>query len=272
MQDYHLKTLSLDDIVFENRNKAYGAYLIRQLYSDNILKALFFAGSFFALALISPVVYQYLNPAPVPIAENWGETVDLSPPPPIDPATPAPPPAPVTPPPPKMASVAFLRPEIKEDHDVTTVPPTVDDLVKANPGSITTAGDPEEDPGLEIEGPSGKGPVIISAPEADVPMVIVEQAAAFPGGTEAMLKFIKDSIKYPANALKDDVQGKVFIEFVIGKDGKMRDVKILRGIGFGCDEEALRVVRLMPDWSPPKQGGHTVSQKMIIPINYKLGS
>lgn len=101
--------------------------------------------------------------------------------------------------------------------------------------------------------------------------VVVEEPPVFPGGDDARVKFIAENIKYPEEARKTGIQGTVFITFIVEADGRVTNVKILKGIGGGCDEEALRVVQSMPDWSPGKQSGKNVRVQFNMPIKFALG-
>ena len=112
-----------------------------------------------------------------------------------------------------------------------------------------------------------------SAPmDADTDQVfqVVEVDPEFPGGMEALTKYLSENIKYPEQAKKDKIQGKVYISFVVEKDGSVADAKVLRGIGGGCDEEALRVVNAMPKWTPGKQRNTPVRVQFNLPIVFKL--
>lgn len=112
-----------------------------------------------------------------------------------------------------------------------------------------------------------------SAPmDADTDQVfqVVEVDPEFPGGMEALTKYLSENIKYPEQAKKDKIQGKVYISFVVEKDGSVADAKVLRGIGGGCDEEALRVVNAMPKWTPGKQRNTPVRVQYNLPIVFKL--
>lgn len=100
---------------------------------------------------------------------------------------------------------------------------------------------------------------------------VVEEMPQFPGGEEARMKYMQENIKYPVDAKKKGIQGKVFVSFVVEKDGKVSDVKVLRGIGGGCDEEAVRVISNMPDWIPGKQKGEAVRVQFNTPIHFTLG-
>lgn len=100
--------------------------------------------------------------------------------------------------------------------------------------------------------------------------LVVENMPEFPGGEAAMYKFIGKNIEYPRMAKESGISGRVFITFVVERDGSVTDVQILRGIGGGCDEEAVRVIRKMPRWSPGKQRGKPVRVQYRMPIKFTL--
>lgn len=126
--------------------------------------------------------------------------------------------------------------------------------------------DQEEIP-FEYSGEDKSAPI-----DADTDQVfqVVEVDPEFPGGMEALTKYLSENIKYPEQAKKDKIQGKVYISFVVEKDGSVADAKVLRGIGGGCDEEALRVVNAMPKWTPGKQRNTPVRVQFNLPIVFKL--
>lgn len=99
---------------------------------------------------------------------------------------------------------------------------------------------------------------------------IVEQMPSFPGGDEKMYKYLGNNIKYPQVARETGIQGRVFVNFVVEPDGSVSNVKVLRGIGGGCDEEAMRVVKAMPKWTPGKQRGKAVRVSYTLPVVFKL--
>ncbi|HTD40604.1 MAG TPA: energy transducer TonB [Mucilaginibacter sp.] len=98
----------------------------------------------------------------------------------------------------------------------------------------------------------------------------VEMEPSFPGGVDRFYQFLQYNVKYPAEAVKYKVQGKVFISFVVERDGSLTDIKILRGIGSGCDEEAVRVVSISPKWKPGIQNGRPVRVQYTMPISFTL--
>jgi periplasmic protein TonB len=100
---------------------------------------------------------------------------------------------------------------------------------------------------------------------------IVEDQPQPKGGMAAFYEYVGKNLKYPAQARRMGIEGKVFVEFVVDKDGTITDVKAIKGIGAGCDEEAIRVIQLAPKWSPGKQRGRPVKVRMILPITFKLG-
>ena len=108
--------------------------------------------------------------------------------------------------------------------------------------------------------------------ETEQIFTIVEVTAEPKDGLAAFYQSISEQIKYPAQARRMRVEGKVFVEFVIGKDGKITEVKAVKGIGAGCDEEAVRIIQNSPPWNPGRQRGKPVRQRMVLPIIFKLAN
>ena len=99
---------------------------------------------------------------------------------------------------------------------------------------------------------------------------VVEEMPEFPGGAAKLMEYIQKNIKYPMMARESDIQGRVFVNFVVEPDGSISNVTVMRGIGGGCDEEAVRVVNSMPNWKPGKQRGSAVRCAYTVPIIFKL--
>ena len=99
---------------------------------------------------------------------------------------------------------------------------------------------------------------------------LVEKQPEFPGGEQALLDYIGSNVHYPKKARKKNIQGTVYISFIVEKDGKVSTVRVLRGIGGGCDEEAVRVVSSMPAWKPGYQRGKPVRVQFNLPIRFIL--
>ncbi|HOP49538.1 MAG TPA: energy transducer TonB [Ignavibacteriales bacterium] len=89
---------------------------------------------------------------------------------------------------------------------------------------------------------------------------------SFPGGEEELYNFIANNIKYPELARKAGISGKVLIEFIVSEDGKIIEPKVVKGIGYDCNEEAIRIIKLMPKWIPGKQDGKPIKVRLILPI------
>ncbi len=157
-----------------------------------------------------------------------------------------------TPPPPPPKEVILV--EVPNDIVVEVFESPIDNTFEEI--------DSFEDPG-EIESPGIE-------PVEEAPFIIVEQMPTYPGGLEALYKFISKKMKYPSQARRMGIDGRVTLSFVIDKDGSITNIKLLRGIGAGCDEEAIRVLKTLPKWSPGKQRGKPVKVQMTLPINFKL--
>jgi TonB family protein len=102
--------------------------------------------------------------------------------------------------------------------------------------------------------------------------VIIEKMPTFPGGEEALMDFIGTNIRYPKYAQDHGISGRVFIKFVVMPDGSVSNVEVLKGIGGGCDEEAVRVVKMMPKWIPGEKDGKKVMVMYTLPISFRLTS
>ena len=106
--------------------------------------------------------------------------------------------------------------------------------------------------------------------EDDAIFVVVENNPEFPGGSDSLYAYIARNIKYPETAKKEKIEGRVFVTFVIEKDGRVSNAKILRDIGGGCGEEAIRVVNNMPKWKPGIQDGKPVRTQFNLPVSFQL--
>ena len=257
---------NLDDLIFENRNKEYGAYYLRQIYHKHIVKSVITAFIFFVLFVSSPLIYNYIK-GKVDDANKVKvvEYTTLAEPPPIDKNQPPPPP--VEPPPPLKSTVKFTPPVIKPDEEVTDAPPpAVEELKEADPGTKTVEGNSN---GVDASLLDGNGKEAIDEGPPPI-LTIVEKMPVFPGGEQELFNYLNKNIKYPAIARENGIQGRVFVTFVVDAEGKVKDAKILRGLGSGLDDEALRVVRNMPAWKPGMQNGRVVQVQYNLPIVFTL--
>jgi protein TonB len=263
---------SLDDVVFEGRNKAYGAYQLRQDYQQHLASAGGFTIMFCALLFLGWTGWKQLHPIAAIIPPH---PVILTP---IEVEVPAH----IVIEKPKMALLTPSHAQPASTHPAPSTPTEVakDDVLQPRitpPAPAETVDGPTGPvvPGTvaatdvgEIAGPSSTetGPATVS----NEPFVAVEKMPEFAGGQEALLRYLRSHLRYPGAALAAGVGGKVFMSFVVGADGTISDVTILKGLGYGLDEEAQRVVRQMPAWTPGYQSKHPVPVRFTLPITFSI--
>lgn len=259
------------EVVFADKNKTYGAYQLRKSNGANTSRALIIGSIIFIVLFFSPKIYSLIKGSMDHEDEQLkAQEVILAPPPPVDPKTPPPPP--VEPPPPKVDQVKMPPPIVKPDIEVRDEPPTVEKLKEADPGQRDIKGDPTAD--IVIAEPVGEGPKREAAVAVDdnkvYDFVSIEKQPEFPGGISKFYGYLSKAIKYPPMAQENNVQGKVFLSFVVEKDGKLTDITVTRGLGSGTDEEAIRVLKASPRWNPGIQNGKPVRVKYNINVNFTL--
>jgi protein TonB len=278
MTPLQLRPSSLDDMIFEGRNKAYGAFDLRQNYPAHVRRALAIALTLFALMAIAPTVARLLWPAPVAPKIPSDTVVELGPDPFMKPI--------VEPAKPEVAqpSVAQRTPTIAVPTHVVpnekAKPQTqpVEEPIDAIPSTETSTGDPGAavspdgtlgDPNATT-GAGGTATTPTAAPAKPEVFVYVEKMPEFMGGQEAMMKYLRRNMHYPALALRSQVEGKVFVAFTVSASGDITDVEIIKGLGYGTDEEAMRVVRQMPRWQAGVQNGQPVAVRYTLPITFSV--
>ena len=250
---------SMEELVFKNKNKLYGAYILRRKYQKHLVVSLL-VGIFVLFSAISyPLLAAYLNHNHRIHYEPDGGVIIAGPTPPADvaPPPPPPPPDPVVP-----DRIRFVAPVVV-DKDVETDMIPQGELNNQPPNSLPP--DITDIPPVDNSKSPIEQPV---SPEK--PWITVELMPEFPGGNDEMFKFLAQNLRYPVEAREISVSGKVYIYFVVEPDGSISSLKVMRGIGSGCDEEALRVVSLMPKWIPGKQGGIAVRVQYILPVRFTL--
>lgn len=249
------------EMVFENRNKAYGGYQIRKKYIDRILFALLVTTIGIIFLVGVPRLLNMISKEVSERKEKITEAITLAEPPPIDKS--APPPPPVIPPPPVQQTIKFTPPKVVKDEEAQEPPPTQEEVKEVQVSTVTQEGS-KDIIDLPPENP------IVGDPDEGKIFTVVEEMPSFPGGEEQLFKYLSNNIKYPPVARENGIQGRVYVTFVVDRDGKIREAKILRGIGGGCDEEALRVVRAMPQWKSGRQNGRAVQVQYNLPVNFTL--
>jgi periplasmic protein TonB len=260
---------TLDDMIFEHRNKDYGAYELRTKYSQNLNRALLIGVGCFLLMLLTNFLFAREKEKDTLTITEYNP-IDLPDEvlPPIEKPKVVEPPKPIE----QVKTVAFLIPEVVVDTDKETPPPRPEDMENAVISNKTQDGIETDEiaanPPTEVKAAEK---AIVELPEEDnAPFLTVEVQPSFMGGNSEMYKFLGKNLKYPTAAQRANIQGKVFLSFIVEKDGSITDIETMKGIGFGCDEEAMRVVKLMPKWIAGKQNGRNVRVKFTIPVFFRL--
>lgn len=160
---------------------------------------------------------------------------------------------------------------VKEFERLKSVNPNSTFELKQLDGNVSVSS-ANTDPSVRyyVFAQEGKSWVITESRRPVEVFTVVEESAQPHFGIEAYYENLGRVLKYPDEATKNGVEGKVFVEFVINKDGKVSDLKVLKGIGAGCDDEAMRAILQLGDWKPGKVHGETVAQRMVLPITFKL--
>jgi protein TonB len=248
---------SLDELVFENRNKAYGAYVIRKEYAESLKIGFFVTYAFVAVLVLcsfvmktGEVIKEVVMPA---IDDTTGIVVDIPHPP-----VPDLPPVPQKPAGgPKITSIIPVV-----VYQIVETPPTA-------PPDIPTApnvdGPPTGPPAPPTSG--DPGPELPAAPPVESQAVMI--ADKMPEMEGDVMKFLKRNLIYPDRAVEKGTKGKVFMSFVVEKDGSVSNIQVLKGIGDGCEEEATRVIKKMK-WKPGENHGHPVRVLFHLPITFTI--
>ena len=253
-----IKAPAFDDIVFEERNKEYGAYKLRKKYNRTVIVALLIGILIIGTAIITP----YLNAKAaenrtkraerqVEIKlENLDQPKELVAPPP--------------PPPPPPTDVVQQQ---------KYVPPVVVDTIKPEDiKQLMTADQAQTEVTNKevVEVPQTIKEEVQEADVVEVPFVVVEEMPMYPGGDAALLKYINEHAQYPEVAKENNIQGRVIIRFCVTAKGGVSQVSVLKGVDPELDKEAIRVVNTLPAFKPGKQGGKPVPVWYMVPITFTL--
>lgn len=263
-------TGSLDDIVFEGRNKSYGAFQLRQSYQRHLSSALGITVVACSLLLLLPFVVRYFSPNEA-IVCNFPIVEPLHPHnyklPDIKPLLPATPAAqrPIT-----VTPHSTFKTHVVPDTEVkpiveSTLPPDVGKLGPATVGEPNTAG-ASSGSGTATIGKDSAGPAAVAAPAA---VLFAEVMPDFVGGRTALQRYLQKHLRFPGAAMAAQVSGRVYVSFVVQTDGSIGEVTVLKGLGYGTEEAAARVVREMPAWTPGLQNHHAVPVRFTLPITFQ---
>jgi protein TonB len=248
------------DIVFEGKNKAYGAYELRKENSKTNIRAFIIGAIIFVLAVSSPMIADL-----IPDSSDKQVTIDKKivtiklPPKEEQPKNLPPPP----PPPPKVDQVKFVKPVVAKTEEIVEEPPKIEEIKDKKLGNETIKGDPDAPLTLDEV---GTGPVnqVVEEDNGIYNTAGIQVQPDFPGGMDKFYKFIAKNYNTPD---EEGLKGKVFVTFVVEKDGSLTDIKVIRDIGYGTGKEAIRVLKSSPKWNPGEQNGKKVRVQYSLPIN-----
>jgi protein TonB len=246
------KIPEFDEIIFENRNKQYGAFDLRKRYNSAASLSVL-GGIVFTALLMTALSFRSENgtastpPKPV--------IIEISNPIIPDPVTP-----PELKPPPELTnSIKNLQPVVVDDTSQSTpfIPITEVITEGTTNGEVT-----------QIEPIPGNTEIFV--PMKKDPFIVVEEMPEYPGGQNALLRYVGENINYPSDARNNNIEGKVVLKFVVNTDGSVDRIEILRSIDPSLDEEAIRVVKTLPRFRPGKQGGVPVPVWFALPVVFKI--
>ncbi|WP_353128867.1 energy transducer TonB [Parapedobacter pyrenivorans] len=262
------------DVIFEGRNKQYGAYVLRKDASKNASVALFVASTVFVIALLVPLIKNRL----FPVTDSHAildpfereRIIELAPPPPVDRSLPLP--AIALPSTPRTSRVRMPPPEVVKASQATEEPPSVAALKLAEPASQTLTGNPGATIHIDRPVGHGHGEAVITETtgQRDEPFITVEIEPMFPGGMQAFFDYVQKNYRYPAGAIANGVKGKIILTFIVERDGSLTDIKIVRDLKFGTGEEAIRLLKSAPKWNPGIQNGREVRVAYTLPIGLDI--
>ena len=263
------------DILFEGRNKDYGAYDLRKTYNRRIVKALFMTAAVILLLFIGYFVSNLnggtkkapMNVEDIQLANVKEEKVV----PPVVPPV-------IKTPPPQVAMMRVTPPRIVPDDQVKPdeKPPENAKMDDIKIGANNVEGVKDDGVTAPPVGDAGKG--VIEAPKKDETdydgmFMKVEKESEFPGGTAAWQRFLNKNLHYPDDALNNEIQGAVMVQFIVDKDGNVSDVEAVGGPDKGgLREEAVRVIKKSGKWTPALQNGRYVKSYKKQPVTFSIGA
>lgn len=251
-----IKAPPFDDIVFESRNKEYGAYKLRKKYNRNVLIAILIGTIIIGTAIITPYLKASADVNRAKRAERQVEIKmenldqpqqNVEPPPP--------PPPPVE----TVRQIAYVAPVVVD----SIRPEDVKQLMTADQAQVE----------VKNEEVQVQEQVQEEVKEEEAPQevfVVVEEMPTFPGGEPALMQFINSNIQYPEIAKENNIQGRVILKFCVTYKGGVDQVQVLKGVDPSLDNEAIRVIKMLPAWKPGKQGGKPVNVWYNVPVVFQL--
>jgi protein TonB len=254
------------DILFEQRNQEYGAFVLRRQSGKRHIMAILVTIILFTLAVTAPTIIKKVMPKTVIRNVEVTTLTDIK----ID-QTKKPENAKeivVEEYKPVRAAIQFVPPVIKPDDEVSNQDTikTMDQLNESK-GVISTI----TQDGV-TDDPNAVNPDVVQIIEDTAKTVYqyVEQMPEFPGGQDELMAYLRKNTVYPTIAQENGISGRVYVQFVVNKNGEIVNIKVVRGVDVSLDREAVRVIQSMPRWKPGKQNGNSVRVQMSLPVNFKL--
>ncbi|MEP7233128.1 MAG: energy transducer TonB [Ginsengibacter sp.] len=256
------------DIIFEGRNKEYGAYDLRKTYNRRIKIALISTVVIIAIIFVGSVVANNMS-SKDDVVEMKVKDLSLEQVQPNEPPPPPPPPPPKLPPPPPIATIAFTPPKVVKDEEVIKPPPEVKQIEEAKVDVKTVEG--TKDLGIVAPPVEDKGTQIVAAPvekkeDEDKVFTKVEIEASFPGGASAWTKYVTRAIQSNADEFTESDFGTCVVKFIVDKSGKVSQVEATTMKGTKLAEVATNAIRKGPNWTPAQQNGRYVNAYRLQPV------
>lgn len=271
----HAAPADVLEMLFSDRNKAYGAYQLRREYPEAMRKATLLM--LLATGLLALWAFRKSTAKPrdtkTEVVVDWKKDAKIE-----EKKAPAPVAQPKVEPPKAAPQIKFLPPKLTANTatEPSEEPPTLrpEDIPEGTRiGASNIGGEPSEPPVLNSGNTGSRTGIIENPPTStpeDEPLTFVSAMPTFPGGELELLRYLQKHIRYPELAVEAGVRGRVVLQFVVEKDGRISDAKIVRDIGSGCGREALRVLTSMPPWKPGNQNGQPVRVRMTLPVVFEF--
>ncbi|MGC4022117.1 MAG: TonB family protein [Cyclobacteriaceae bacterium] len=249
----------LDDVVFENRNKLYGAYSIRHAYQKNLSKASFYGTVFLAVLFLMYHISTLLHQAPVisgvikdPFTHVFVDPVIIADPPPQK----------------QIAQTQVVSRDLPPQ--VVTTVPTEQPQIETQTIQSSTVGGTEGSPQPFDGGQIGTTTTTVVVSEPPQVFDHAEVMPEFEGGIKALYRFLNKNLRYPTAARKMDEEGTVYVRFIVDATGVVTGIEVAKGISGSLDREATRVIGLMPKWKPGRQHDSPVNVRLMVPIKFAM--
>lgn len=268
MSKIDLTSLEWRELIFQGKNKEYGAYVLRSESDKRHNRSMIIVAIVAVVGFSLPKLIEIVKPKQREIVTEVTQLSKLDKP---EVKNDIKKPEPVEPPPALKSSIKFTAPVIKKDDEVKDEEQmkSQEELTNTKVAiSIADVKGNDDKNGKDIA--DIKQNVTQTNDDDNKVFDVIEQMPEFPGGNDALLKFLSDNVKYPVVAQENGIEGRVIVQFVVSKTGTISDITVVRSLDPSCDKEAVRVVKLLPKWIPGRQNGVNVNVRFTLPITFKL--